>query len=299
MAVMLACAGMTFAQDTAPAGSEKPAAAAPASDNKPTAPADTKVAPAEPLTFHKTLAAAQREASQKNQVTAAYFTASWCHWCRKMSDTTLRDPRVVAVAGRFTWAKIDIDRQPETAAVFDVRGVPALVLLNTDGEVIDASAGYLSVEQMLALLNKSVDQAEGPGAAAKLELTVKAMHDALAAAKTDADTLAAVMPVVELLARPDRRARAWLSGEIAKINRTGWLGLLGAMRDKRLAVRAAAADALATAAKLHIPFDPFADEATRSKQLLIWDAWLHKPTKPTLPAPKAPDKPDAKPGDAN
>ena len=66
------------------------------------------------------------------------FWAPWCPPCRALA------PTIEAIAeqfdGRADVAKLDIDRNPETAATYGVRSIPT-VLIFRDGRVVDRIAG--------------------------------------------------------------------------------------------------------------------------------------------------------------
>lgn len=67
-----------------------------------------------------------------------YFSASWCGPCKAMS------PVMEQIAESFVediaTIKIDVDKAPEAARKYGLRGVPALVLLNK-GKVVDTMVG--------------------------------------------------------------------------------------------------------------------------------------------------------------
>ena len=66
------------------------------------------------------------------------FWAPWCPPCRALA------PTIEAIAeqfdGRADVAKLDIDRNPETAAAHGIRSIPT-VLIFRDGQVVDRIAG--------------------------------------------------------------------------------------------------------------------------------------------------------------
>src|SRR6516165_9014165 len=66
------------------------------------------------------------------------FWAPWCPPCRALA------PTIEAIAGQFDGrahvAKLDIDQNPETAAAYGIRSIPA-VLIFRDGRVVDRITG--------------------------------------------------------------------------------------------------------------------------------------------------------------
>lgn len=69
------------------------------------------------------------------------FWADWCAPCRMLGP--LLEKLAEEYDGRFLLAKVDTERDPELAAAFGVRGIPAVFGLR-DGRVVDQFAGVQS-----------------------------------------------------------------------------------------------------------------------------------------------------------
>ena len=67
------------------------------------------------------------------------FWAPWCPPCRALA------PTIEAIAERFEGradvVKLDIERNPETAAAHEIHSIPA-VLIFRDGHLVDRIAGF-------------------------------------------------------------------------------------------------------------------------------------------------------------
>jgi thioredoxin-like negative regulator of GroEL len=207
------------------------------------------------------------------------FTASWCSWCRRMEQETLPDPAVAALADRLLWVKVDIDRQPELAALFSVTGVPHTAVLDADDALLAARPGFLEPAELAALLLEALDR---PAAERTLEELLLADTDP-AATETPADRAARL---VELLARPARAGRRATLAALEQLGREAWPTLVELLSDDRLAVRAAAAAALRQATAHDLPFAPFDPPATRREQAAAWGAWVAE-SNSAAPAPPA------------
>lgn len=79
------------------------------------------------------------------------FTAAWCAPCKRLA------PIVEEVAdqleGKVKIGKLDIDDAPMTAAKFQVRGVPTLMLFE-GGQPVGQSVGLVTKAKVLALVGE-------------------------------------------------------------------------------------------------------------------------------------------------
>ena len=235
-----------------------------------TAPPEQQARPIQFATFEEAL----RRGAERNQVTVVYFTADWCGWCRKMHSTTFADPRVQALATKFSWAKVDTDDVPHLAATFAVRGLPTIAMLNVKGEILAKQSGFIPPDRMTEMLRTFVDKAGVPGRARQQRANMarraeKLKH--LAAGEAGDQVL---VEAVETLAQSDRRDRSALIQGILEAGPRAWPALLGRMSDERLAVRAAAHDLLSDSTGAQLPFDPFAPLENRPRQLASWMQWI-------------------------
>jgi thioredoxin-related protein len=202
------------------------------------------------------------------------FGAAWCGWCRKMAAETLTDARVEALAGRFVWVKVDVDKQPELAARYDVSGVPSVVVIDKDGRVLAAQSGYLSADKFVKFATESL---ENPHPQEMLPNVLQRFANANAPAARKESTA----QLVELLARPNRLGRDEILDAIQAKGRPIWLLLVDMLDDPRLSVRAAAAGALKHISHGNLPFQPFAPPEVRQQQIAAWQKWLASaPSKP-------------------
>ena len=249
------------------------------------------------IRFGDNLIQALQQARREKLVTVAYFSGRHCKWCRKMQVTTFPDRRVRALVRRFVWVKIDVEDQPELAAMFGLQGVPYVVLLNVQGEPLAAKAGYVPPAKMAALLREWVGKAHAGGTDSVPEL-IERLKRRVSAASQPADVKAALAEAVERLAQPDRAGRKAILETVRTLGPGAWDALCGMMRDRRLSIRAAAGEALAGATGQTLPFDPFADGDTRSRQVAAWKQWIEtnrgRPTA-TRPAASAPATQPASP----
>ncbi|RIY36320.1 thioredoxin [Capnocytophaga canis] len=79
------------------------------------------------------------------------FFAEWCGPCKMMSPilTELK----IRVGDRATIIKIDVDKNPQVAATYQVRSVPTLILFRK-GEVLWRQSGVAQANQLEELINQ-------------------------------------------------------------------------------------------------------------------------------------------------
>jgi len=69
------------------------------------------------------------------------FHATWCNPCKNLSKT------MENMEFPFPVIEIDIDEEYETAAVYGVRSVPTLILINGEGEVVERMSDSKATQQ--------------------------------------------------------------------------------------------------------------------------------------------------------
>jgi thioredoxin 1 len=74
------------------------------------------------------------------------FWAAWCGPCKMIAP--LLDELADEYAGRIKICKVDVDSNPETAAKFNVRGIPTLLVFK-NGTVEATKVGALSKAQLV------------------------------------------------------------------------------------------------------------------------------------------------------
>lgn len=78
------------------------------------------------------------------------FWAPWCGPCR------IQGPIIDELATEMTdatFAKVDVDENPGTAANFGVQSIPTLIVMK-DGQAVETVVGVHRKEQLIELLSK-------------------------------------------------------------------------------------------------------------------------------------------------
>ncbi len=95
------------------------------------------------------------------------FYASWCHWCRKMDETTF-SARPIKEMFASDWITIKVNTEDrvregtfqdktftyqQLAGAFGIRGLPSLLFINKDGEPVTIIPGFMSEDKLRIVLD--------------------------------------------------------------------------------------------------------------------------------------------------
>ena len=99
-------------------------------------------------------AAFQRSESEDKPVLLA-LTATWCHWCHVMDETSYSDPQVIdLIDSRFIPVRVDVDQRPEISHRYNQGGFPSVAVLDHRGDLI-AGRIYTPPEEMVRFLEQA------------------------------------------------------------------------------------------------------------------------------------------------
>ena len=83
---------------------------------------------------------------ESNKPTLVDFFATWCGPCKTMSP--ILDQAKNELGDKVRILKIDVDRNPQIADKFKIRGVPTFILFKS-GEVMWRQSGGMSVQTII------------------------------------------------------------------------------------------------------------------------------------------------------
>ncbi len=103
------------------------------------------------LTF--TDSAFENDVLKSEQPVLVDFWAEWCGPCRMMSPTI--DQIADDYNGKVKVGKLNVDENNQTAARYQIRGIPALMLFK-GGRVVDQRVGALGKTDLTKMLDQHV-----------------------------------------------------------------------------------------------------------------------------------------------
>jgi thioredoxin-related protein len=81
------------------------------------------------------------------------FYADWCRYCKVMEKETFQNSAVIAYINRnFIPIKVNSDKEQQTAALYNVSGLPSTWFLSEKGERIGNRPGLITATEMLSIL---------------------------------------------------------------------------------------------------------------------------------------------------
>ena len=91
-----------------------------------------------------------KEAIKKNKVMIVKYSAEWCGPCKMLTpifEETSKEYK------NITFAKVNVDLEPELAQEYGVRGIPCLIIFKDQKEV-DRIVGFIDKETLRKRINK-------------------------------------------------------------------------------------------------------------------------------------------------
>ena len=83
------------------------------------------------------------------------FGAKWCHYCRELENTTLKNPQLVSyISSNFVPVHLDADDDGRIAQILKAKPIPCTVVLSPEADLMGRSFGYQDVPHYTAELEK-------------------------------------------------------------------------------------------------------------------------------------------------
>jgi thioredoxin-like negative regulator of GroEL len=107
--------------------------------------------------------AARREAQEKNLPLVLDFGTANCFWCKKLDDTTFRDPTVAStLIQKFIPLKIDAAKHTALVEALRIQSYPTIVLAGPDGKILGTLEGYMDAARFQDHLQRALASLGNP-----------------------------------------------------------------------------------------------------------------------------------------
>jgi thioredoxin 1 len=95
----------------------------------------------------------QAEVLEAKTTTLVDFWAPWCGPCKSIAPVL--DELAKEFAGKLQIMKINVDDNPRTPSMYNVRGIPNLVIFK-NGEVVEQLVGAVPKDQLVAAITQAI-----------------------------------------------------------------------------------------------------------------------------------------------
>ena len=100
-----------------------------------------------------------KSARQANKPLLIYFRADWCSWCKKMTRDTYNAEEVIGLSRNFVCVQVDTDKNRQVSQEYKVTGLPTIIFLNPEGEVIKRVVGFRNSADFAKLMKEVIEDA--------------------------------------------------------------------------------------------------------------------------------------------
>jgi thioredoxin-related protein len=90
------------------------------------------------------------------------FTSDYCPYCARMRREMLLDPKVSESLTSFELVQVDLDQAHELAERYRVVGVPAFVVVDSQGRLVGKLEGYQAAEPFDGFLRRAAAATQKP-----------------------------------------------------------------------------------------------------------------------------------------
>jgi thioredoxin-related protein len=108
-------------------------------------------------------AAARRESDKKSLPLLLNIGTENCHWCRRLDESTFRDPAVARLMNeQFVPLRVDAHKETQLAQALQVKSYPTLVFAAPNGKILGSFEGYLDAARLHESLQRVLASVDSP-----------------------------------------------------------------------------------------------------------------------------------------
>ncbi len=107
----------------------------------------------------QTLEEGMQLAKEQDKLVFLYINASWCTYCRMLEQQFSQSEEFQQVIEEhYIWVTLDFERNLALAQRFGLRGPPAMIILDQEGNAITGIPGYPpnGVQDVIAMLREAL-----------------------------------------------------------------------------------------------------------------------------------------------
>jgi thioredoxin-related protein len=94
-----------------------------------------------------------KRAKSQNKEVVMYIYSQYCPYCDAMDRNVLNDSDVSQILKRdFVYIRADIDKRPDLARKYQIRGYPTTILMESGGRTIARIPGYIPKKDFQKIL---------------------------------------------------------------------------------------------------------------------------------------------------
>ncbi len=109
------------------------------------------------LYWHDELNSAMSQAAISYRPVLLFATAPGCVYCRQMKARVLSDPELRPFLEKYVLAEIDITAHPRVTAMYQIQGVPAFYILDSEGRATSYAMGFIPIENFRQMLQRHLE----------------------------------------------------------------------------------------------------------------------------------------------
>ncbi len=104
------------------------------------------------INWHEWGKEAFEKAKNQGKPVLLSISATWCHWCHVMDETSYSDEKVIGlINGEFIPIRVDTDQRPDVNRRYNIGGWPTTVVLTPTGEILQGGT-YIPPHEMYRFL---------------------------------------------------------------------------------------------------------------------------------------------------